>query len=438
MNFIVYPPQELIEDGVVSVPLSKSMLNRAFVLSCLTSGSEIPEAQGEECGDVMVMRKAVLALQNDGNSDDSNPLMINVGESGTALRFLCGLVASRPGRPVVLSGMPGLLRRPLAGLVDALRLCGAEIHYLKEEGYAPVLIRGKALVGGELTIDPTISSQFISSLMMVAPLMEQGLKLRFDAEPVSLPYLKMTAEMMRRRGADVDMLPLGVEVAHGSYQPVQETVEGDWSAAAFWYEVVALTAGWISVKGLQMPETSIQGDAIAAKFFECLGVTTEASEEVEGAVALCPSPEVYGRLDLDLTDYPDMTPSLTVTCCMLGVPFKFVGLKSLAIKECDRLHALQEEMAKVGCMLEELSDFGLEWDGKRKPITTMPIFDPRGDHRLAMAFAPISAYIPGIGIRDVQSVYKSYPEYWQLLGSLGFKFIDPDKLPKSEDKEAQE
>ena len=172
------------------------------------------------------------------------------------------------------------------------------------------------------------------------------------------------------------MNPLSVAVTGGSYRPVAEKIEGDWSAAAFWYEVVALTAGWINLVNLPLPSDSIQGDAAA--------------------------------------------PPLTVTCCMPRVPFRFVGLKALGIKESDRLQALVEEMERIGCTLEKIRDFGLEWDGKRHPMITTPVFDPRGDHRLAMAFAPAATYIPGILVRDAECVSKSYPGYWDALRSLGF------------------
>jgi len=437
VDYRILPPEELIEEGVVSLPLSKSILNRQLMLSALTPGATVPAVQGEECDDIKAMRSAVGAIcsSNDG------VIEINVGESGTALRFLCALAATRSGCNVVLTGEPGLLRRPVGQLVEALRRCGATIDYFGEEGYAPLKISGTQLVGGEVEVDATVSSQFVSALLMVAPMMTLGLKIKLLGEPASLPYIKMTVEMMRRRGAEVELLPLSAWVKNGDYKPVEEPFESDWSAAAFWYEVVALTAGWISLKGegdscLPLPADSIQGDAVAARFFEALGVMTAPSEEEPGAISLCPSPEVFGRLDLDLNDYPDLAPALIVTCCMLGIPFKIVGLKALSVKESDRLRAISEEMDKVGCNVEIIRDYGLEWEGKRHPIPSIPVFDPRGDHRLAMAFAPASAYIPGIVVRDAGCVTKSYPGYWDSLRSLGFQTIDLSE-PESEKEDAE-
>ncbi len=433
MDYRILPPEELIEEGVVTLPLSKSIMNRRLMLAALTPGEPLPPARDDECLDIEVMRSAVAAI----TSSQGGRVEVNAGESGTALRFLCSLAAVTPGCDVVITGQPGLLRRPVGDLVEALRLCGATIEYLDGDGHAPLRVVGGGLKGGEVSIDPTVSSQFVSSLLMVAPLMSEGLRLRFLGEPVSLPYIKMTVAMMRRRGVSVELAPLMAEVTPGSYKPVKADDEADWSAAAFWYEVVALTAGWITLKGkddvpFPLPADSVQGDARAAEFFECLGVLTEGSEDIPGGVALSPSPEVFGRLDLDLQDYPDLAPALTVTCCMLGVPFRFVGLKSLSIKETDRLKALVEEMDKVGCSLETIRDYGLEWEGKRHPIASLPEFDPRGDHRLAMAFAPVAAYIPGIVVKDAGCVAKSYPGYWDDLRSLGFQTLDPSEhMPDS-------
>lgn len=440
VDYKILPPEELIEEGIVRLPISKSVLNRRLLLTSLTPGGVLSAPKGEECVDIIVMRSALDALASTKSSD---VVEINVGESATALRFLTAVCASRTKCETVITGLPGLLRRPVGELVDVLRRCGAKIQYIGEKGFAPLSIVGCKLEGGEVNIDATISSQFISALMMVAPLMSKGLKINFDGEPASLPYIKMTAEMMRRRGADVTLYPTGVTIAEGGYTLVEDDDEADWSAAAFWYEVVALTAGWVTLRGesapMRDPSSSLQGDSAAASFFERLGVLTGEPEDEDGnptgeeGIALSPYPEIFGRLDLDLNDNPDLAPALTVTCCMLGVPFHFVGLKALSIKETDRLQALVEEMDKVGCCVEKIRDFGLEWDGKRHPLTEIPVLDSRGDHRLAMAFAPIAAYVPGIVVKNAGCVSKSYPAYWQSLRSLGFQTLDPSAEVEKEE-----
>lgn len=428
MDYRIYPPEELIEEALIKLPQSKSILNRRLLLATLAGDAAgFPAPEGEESRDIIVMRSALEAIA----STTPGEMTINIGESGSAMRFLTAVLAARPGCDVLLTGEPGVIRRPVGGLVEALRSCGAQIEYTDAEGHLPLRIHGCELTGGVAEIDPSLSSQYVSALLMVGPLMKEGLILKFKGEITSLPYVKMTVGMMQNRGIDVTLSPLMAIVKPGKYGSNGDLTESDWSAAAFWYEIVALTAGWITLEGVKAPGDSLQGDAAAARFFECLGVMTEVSEIHPFCVELSPSPDLYGRLDLDLSDYPDLTPALTVTCCMLGIPFKFTGLAALKIKECDRLVALIEEMEKVGCTIENLRDSGMEWDGKRHPIIAMPEFDPRGDHRLAMAFAPVAAYIPGIVIKDTQCVDKSYPGYWDDLRSVGFRTVDPS-LPVEE------
>ena len=402
MDYRIYPPEQLIEDGIADLPLSKSMLNRRMVIEALTPGC--PEGSllysgtggdGPEIRDIAVIRAALrqMLCQASKNLGAAAPYEeVNADESGTALRFLCAFIAATPGCQAVLTGCERLCHRPVRPLVDALRQLGAEIEYVDQEGFAPLKIKGKRLVGGEVKVDATLSSQYVSALMLTAPTMERGLTITFDGEPSSLPYIKMTAAMIRRRGIEIELTPLSVSVAHGTYRPVDEPIEADWSAAA--------------------------------EFFGRLGVETAPSDDFKGAVALSPSPEMFGRLDADLRDYPDMAPALAVTACMLGVPFRLVGLGALHAKESDRLQAIIEEMEKVGVTIERIRDYGMEWDGKRHPITAMPVFDPRNDHRMAMACAPCAAYIPGIVVKDVECVDKSYPGFWDVLRTLGFTLTD--------------
>lgn len=433
MDYRIFPPEELIEEGCVRLPRSKSMLNRLMVISALTEGAELPAIADDEALDLKVMHQALEAL---GEAPSGEQIEVSVGESATALRLLTAFAATRPGLQVILTGTGSLMRRPMGPLVEALRKLGASVEYADREGFAPLRIIGTCVAGGEVRVDASMSSQYVSALMLVAPGMERGLKIEFEGEPSSMPYIRMTARMMERRGIRVEVSPLGVEISPGKYHLADEDIEPDWSAAAFWYEVVALTSGWITLPGLPLPAESLQGDAVAAEYFGCLGVVTEESEDVAGALALSPSPEVFGRLDLDLRDTPDMAPSLAVTAAMLGVPFRFVGLHALGIKETDRLQALVEELDKIGCVVSKIRDFGIEYEGKRHPIVVMPEFDPRGDHRLAMALAPIASYLPGVVVKDVECVAKSYPGFWDELRSLGYTLADPS-LPIEADEEEE-
>ena len=416
MKLRILPPDELIEDGVVTLPLSKSLGMRALLLAALTGERELPADGIAVCDDTAALRAAIEAWR--ALPGGQGELTVDVGASGAALRFLCAFLAALPGVTVTLGGCDRLCQRPMRELVEALRQCGADIEYLGTEGHAPLKINGKELEGGTVTVDVTVSSQFISALLMVAPLMRRGLEINFDGEPVSLPYITMTLGMMEKRGVTADREPLRVKVEPGSYRPVPAEAEGDWSAAAFWYEISALSSGWIRLANLR--RDSLQGDRAAERYFECLGVTTEEPEDEGPGLSLCPSPEVYGRLDLDLTDNPDLAPALAATACFIGVPFRLTGLKGLSGKECDRLEAMCAEMAKIGRIVEKIRDFGLEWDGRSVPVTALPAFDSHGDHRMAMALAPAAIYMPGITVDGAEAVAKSYPGFWDDLRSVGF------------------
>lgn len=416
MDYRILPPDGLIEDARVRMPLSKSVANRALILSALTPGAPRPALPG--CDDSRLLAEALDTL-----AATPRGAQINLENDGTAMRFLTAYVAATEGMEATLTGSERMCGRPIGQLVTALRECGADISYLDSEGFPPLAIKGRRLNGGRVTVDATVSSQFVSALLMVAPTMTDGLDIELDGEPASAPYIALTLNMMEHRGVVADRAPLSISVDRGAYRIAPDDAEGDWSAAAFFYELTAISAGWITLEGLN--PSSSQGDRAAAELFGRLGVITEPSEEVPGGIDLQPSPEVFGRLDADLIDTPDMAPSLVVACCTLGIPFRLVGLRNLAIKECNRLEALKEEMLRLGCAIEVIRDFGLEWEGRRLPLHQLPVFDPRGDHRLAMALAPVAVLVPGIVIRDAGCVAKSYPGYWDALRAIGFKTLDP-------------
>ena len=236
--------------------------------------------------------------------------------------------------------------------------------------------------------------------------------------------------MMQNRGVAADTEPLKVTVPNTPYRKASDNdSEPDWSAAAFWYEIAALTAGWVTLTGLT--EHSIQGDSEEASLFEKLGVLTEFTDE---GAELSATPELFNSLDADMSGMPDAVPALAVTACMVGVPFRFSGVGALHHKECDRLEALVRELAKLGFMLD-IEAYGtvLCWDGRRRPIHELPVFDTYNDHRMAMALAPVSVFVPGIVVRDVEVVEKSYPSYWDDLRTAGFTLLDPSEpIPEPE------
>lgn len=405
MDYRIFPPEEMLETSL-ALPLSKSISARALVMAAL--GADKP-AEVAVCTDTEVMSRAL----------DCASGTIDIGAAGTAMRFLTAYFAAKSGCSVVLDGCERMRHRPIAPLVDTLRALGADIAYAGEEGFPPLRINGQRLSGGEISIDSTVSSQFVSAVLMVAPTMDKPLTLNLEGEAVSTPYISMTVEMMRRRGINVDAGRDYVTVEPGRYSGGEKEVEGDWSAAAFWYEIAALTAGWVTLTNLS--SDSIQGDKALREIYPKLGVLTEFGDE---GAELSATPDIFSRLDLDVTDTPDLVQPLAVTACAIGVPFTFKGVAALRHKETDRLDALCRELLKLGCVVETEGDNILSWEGRRLPVGEMPVIDTYGDHRMAMAFAPVAVFVPGLVIRDAEVVEKSYPEFWHHLREAGFTVTD--------------
>lgn len=422
MNYKIYPPDGILE-ATVGIPLSKSVSNRALIINALTKDAA-PLAALARCSDTEVMQRALA---------DSDATAVDARDAGTAMRFLAAYFASRPGRSVTIDGTERMRQRPIGPLVDSLRSLGADIEYAGIEGFPPLKINGRTLNGGAIEIDATISSQFISALLMVAPTMTRGLELRLKGEAASLPYIDLTLDMMARAGIDCERTVDVVTVSPGEYSAETLPAEGDWSAAAFWYEIVALTGGFLTIEGLDA--SSRQPDRRTIELFEALGATTEEGEE-EGTLDLSGSPDVSPRLVADLSSTPDLAPAVAVTCGMVGVPFRLTGLRSLRIKETDRLSALATELEKIGVVTEITGDHTLEWDGRRRPLIEVPVFDTYNDHRMAMALAPVATYIPGIVVRDAEVVAKSYPEYWDHLREAGFELTDADSPVEDQPSES--
>lgn len=413
MNYRIFPPEELPECSI-TLPLSKSMSARAVIINTLQH-ADMQGMRLSDCTDTEAILRGINTLSG----------TVNVDNSGTSMRFLTSFYAATPGAEVELDGCARMRQRPVAPLVQALRECGASIQYLEQEGFPPLKIRGSRLKGGHISVDATISSQFISALMMTAPYMEQGLKISLDGETASRPYILMTAEMMNRAGASVEIDSGSIVIQPIPYTTPIDSIEPDWSAAGFWYEIEALTSGFITLEGPLHP--SVQGDALTSRIFSSLGVDTEYTDSGAELVA---SPELSPRLQLDLSATPDLAPALVVTCVMLRIPFNFSGMESLTVKECDRVEALCREMLLVGAVLDASLPGSLSWDGVLRPIQALPVFSSYSDHRMAMALAPVAAYMPGIIIREAECVAKSYPDFWEQMRLAGFIVQDEnDPIP---------
>ncbi len=388
------------------LPSSKSISNRVLIINQLTGKSYRPMNLAE-CEDTTVMV----------NGLNTSEEVIDIRAAGTAMRFLTAYFAVTPGCRT-LTGTARMQKRPIRVLVDALRHLGAEIEYLGEEGFPPLRIVGKPLEGGELTVDGGVSSQFVSALLMIAPMLDKGLKLNLQGVTVSRPYIDLTLQLMRHFGAQAEWLSdLEIQVMPGGYRSVPIVVEADWTAASYWYEVVALAEGGeVELAGLRSP--SMQGDSSVKDLFELLGVETIFTDR---GVLLRKQPIAVKRLNHDFVNQPDLAPTFVMTCALLGIPFHFTGLQSLRIKETDRVKALVLELAKLGYDLQQDSASELSWDGTRRPLTDVPTIDTYEDHRMAMAFAPVACRVPGLMVNNPQVVSKSYPDFWEDMRNAGFR-----------------
>ncbi|MDE5896148.1 MAG: 3-phosphoshikimate 1-carboxyvinyltransferase [Muribaculum intestinale] len=408
MDYRIFPPEELPE-AIIDLPLSKSISNRVLIINALAGGAGMV-TRVAKCDDTDVMLAAL------GSSDDT----VSIGAAGTAMRFLTAYFAATPGRTVTLDGSDRMRRRPIAPLVDALRMCGAHIEYAGEEGYPPLRIEGTTLAGGEIELDGGVSSQFVSALLMVAPTMSGGLKLHIKGDVVSQPYISMTLGIMAEWGVEAQREGNVITVPHASYTPVAYAVEADWSAASYWYELQSFSFGTIGLRGLKK-NGSMQGDSALRDIYRSFGIVTEESDEFAGVLDLMADPDLTPRFEADFSAVPDIAQTVAVSCCLLGIPFHITGLKTLKIKETDRLEALRRELMKISFVVD-IDDSSIAWEGARCPVDgNSPVaIDTYDDHRMAMSFAPVAWYVPGLIIRNAEVVTKSYPDYWNHLRSAGF------------------
>ncbi|NLT02488.1 MAG: 3-phosphoshikimate 1-carboxyvinyltransferase [Bacteroidales bacterium] len=402
MTYRLIAPSTL--HGQIHLPASKSLSNRALILNALSQGKG-KLSNLSDCDDTSVMIEALRSGQYD----------LNIGAAGTAMRFLTAYLCLQPGR-WTLTGTERMKNRPIAVLVEALRKLGATVEYGEKPGYPPLTITGGPVQGGCIEIEGGISSQYLSALMMAGPCMDKGLTLNIKGDLISQPYARMTLQMMAAFGVMADWQEKGINIPKASYQAIDYTVESDWSAASYWYELLSLApSGELFLKGLEA--NSLQGDAAIADFFQSLGVKTTWEE---GGVRLTKTSVETTRFEADLTDQPDLAQTLAVTCAALERPFCLTGLASLKIKETDRIAALQTEAAKLGFVFEEFPANGLSWTGKRCVPTENPVISTYEDHRMALSFAPFAFRQKGLQIEHPEVVSKSYPTFWNALAAVGF------------------
>ncbi|MGL4411406.1 MAG: 3-phosphoshikimate 1-carboxyvinyltransferase [Bacteroidales bacterium] len=394
--------------GEIKLPASKSISNRVLTIHTLSNSiSEILNLS--DCDDT----KAIT------NAFDSDSNRFDIGAAGTAMRFMTALLSKYAG-VWYLTGSERMKHRPIGVLVDALNSLGAKIEYEGKEGFPPLKITGRALAGGAIEVDGGVSSQFISALLMLAPTMRDGLKLTLTGKIVSRPYIAMTLDLMRRFGVDSLWYENEIIVRPQEYNFDSDFfVESDWSAASYWYQIVALAPKGGRVVLPYLRKNSLQGDSKVADLFIKLGVKSKWGSD---SVELSRIQTSCKRMVYNFSDEPDLVQTFVVTCCLMNIPFHFSGLQTLRIKETDRVQALKNEMKKLGFILSIPKESVLEWDGERCEAS-MDSIQTYEDHRMAMAFAPAALAVKGLIIAEPGVVTKSYPTYWDDLRKVGFTVI---------------
>lgn len=402
-KYIITPPESI--NTIIQLPASKSISNRALILNALCLSTN-PIQNLSDCEDTQVIIDAF----------NSNSNHFDIKGAGTAMRFLTAFLAGMNGEWVI-GGSQRMHERPIHPLVETLIALGADIEYLQKDGFPPLKIKGKKLKGGEVYLAGNISSQFISALLMVAPLMDNGLVMHIESEVVSKPYILLTIGLMAKCGVKVKWEKNTISVKPQMYKATEISVESDWSAASYWYEIASLIPG-TEIKLLGLLKESLQGDSNVVNLFSDMGVTTEF---VSDGIIIKSSKKKIKKFFHNFVNEPDLVQTFVATCCFKNTPFLFSGIQSLKIKETDRVQAMIDEFKKLGYVLRETEIGMLEWDGERCDPATDTSIDTYDDHRMAMSFTPGAIVLGSLEINDPQVVYKSYPLFWNDLKQAGFK-----------------
>jgi 3-phosphoshikimate 1-carboxyvinyltransferase len=402
-----------IIQGTVHLPASKSISNRALIINALNF-SPYPLNNLSDSDDSKVLQQALFSNQN----------KFDIGHAGTAMRFLTAFLSKIVGEWEI-TGSQRMQQRPIAILVDALNSLGAQIQYLKNEGFPPLKILGSNLTGKTITLDGSVSSQYISALLLIAPTITNGLTLKLTGEITSRSYIELTLKLMAQFGIQYRWEGNEIHVPQQTYFPREFTVEADWSGASYWYEILSLCdSGEVFLKNLKID--SLQGDASIADWFTQFGVVS--TQKQDGVLLTKKQIQLPGKLVQDFIENPDVAQTMACLCVAMKIPFHFSGLKTLKIKETDRISALQNELLKFGAQLTEPKNGELAWDGTldSESITDNPLIETYHDHRMALAFAPMAVAGYRLRINDPSVVTKSYPGFWNDLKSVGFLISEID------------
>jgi len=404
--------------GSICLPASKSISNRLLMIRAL-SRRDFNIFNLSDADDSRLLSEHLAEIEVHSKTQSEEICELDCDNAGTVMRFLTAYLSTINGK-WVLSGSEQMKKRPIAILVNALRDLGASIDYLNENGFPPVLIRGGQIHGGCIEMDAGISSQFISALLMIAPVLSGGLTIKLSGNIISKPYIDLTVSLLKYFGIQIEIQNNVISIEEQDYNTNDFTVEADWSAASYWYQMAVL-ADDVDLTLIGLMDNSLQGDAIASEVFEKFGIKTEF---LQGSVRITKKGKIKRRLTFDFSDFPDIAPTLIVTCAGIGTDGDFSGLQSLRIKETDRLEALKTELAKTGFQFEKYPDSETwhlikEQNCKMREIS----INTYNDHRMAMAFAPLALKFGKISIENPEVVSKSYPQFWNDIQSVGFQVI---------------
>ena len=390
----------------IPLPASKSESNRALIIQGLSQEPIILE----NLASARDTRTLIRLLESEGH-------VLDVIDAGTTMRFLTAYFAA-VGRDQILTGTPRMCKRPIGILVEALRQLGADIQYYRQEGFPPLHIvsKGGRLTGGELTMAGNVSSQFISAVLMIAPVLTGGLRLQLQGAVTSQPYIEMTRALMAHFGAETHWEDQTLVVPEQPYRGRTYRIESDWSAASYWYSLVALAeTADITLEGLR--QHSWQGDSRIAELMEPFGVQTAYLPAGVRLTKRAVAPPAQ-MLDIDFTDTPDLAQTLAVVSAGTGIPLRMRGLHTLRVKETDRIEALHTELARFGVEMQVEGDVCTVTGQTQPPSGSLHTYD---DHRMAMAFAPLALRHDQLSIQEPEVVEKSYPEFWQHLALAGLR-----------------
>jgi 3-phosphoshikimate 1-carboxyvinyltransferase len=384
----------------IPLPSSKSESNRALIINALSGGKDNLSNLAEARDTQTMMR--LLA------SDDT---VADVIDAGTTMRFLTAYFAIT-GQHKTMTGTPRMCERPIGILVDALRFLGADIQYLNQEGYPPMELKGFHFSGNNhLQIRGDVSSQYISAILMIAPLLPEGLVLEITGELGSKPYIEMTLKQMEAFGVKIlrDWDKLTLTVPAQKYVPIPYSIESDWSGASYWFSAVALSEhNNTQLELLGLKENSLQGDSVITQIMSHLGVKSEYT----GRGFKLTKISADASLEWDFTNCPDLAQTVCVVAAAKQIPLILTGIESLKVKETDRINALQKELSKMGVQLQEVEKNYKYFLKPHRPIYIPRLINTYDDHRMAMAFAPL-ACLMDIVIEEPDVVVKSYPSFWK-------------------------